>query len=94
MEKTKKMKQNEAKKQYTSQEKERNGKEKSLINFQCQVFRRRGSSTGHCKLKVILDNQIEPNKMQVFEESGKPEYPGKQKKITEEQRTNKFNSNY
>ena len=42
--------------------------------FKCQVYLAlRHTNWGHCKLKLI---QIKLNQMQVFEERGKPEYPG------------------
>ena len=56
------------------------GKKRKRTIFQSQVFQRPGSSMGHCKLKLIQINQIKSNQMQVFEENGKPENPGKQKK--------------
>ena len=54
-----------------------NGKEKKRKGtlFKCQVYLAfRHINWGHCKLKLI---QIKFNQMQVFEERGKPEYPGK-----------------
>ena len=42
--------------------------------FKCQVYLAlRHTNWGHCKLKLI---QSKFNQMQVFEERGKPEYPG------------------
>ena len=62
------------------------GKEKDTKRtlLHCQLLQRRGSSIGHCKLKLIQINQVESNQMQVLEESGKPQYPGK--KISEKSR--------
>ena len=85
--KTKKRNRNKKAIRLIGKGKERKGKE---LYFSCQVFQRRGSSMGHCKLKLIQINQVESNQMQVLEESGKPEYRENKKHIKEEQRTNKF----
>ena len=43
--------------------------------FECQVYLAlKHTNWGHCKLKLI---QIKFKQMEVFEERGKPEYPGK-----------------
>ena len=58
--------------------------------FKSQVYLAlRHTNWGHCKLKLI---QIKFNQMQVFEERGKPEYPGENlSDLRGEKRTIKFN---
>ena len=70
------------------------GNEMKRTLLYCQVFWRRGSSMGHCKLKLIQINQIESNQKQVLEESGKPKYPGKQNISEKSREPTKFKSNY
>ena len=69
------------------------GKERKRTLLYCQLFQRRGSSMGHCKLKLIQINQVESNQMQVLEESGKPKYPGKQKTKKKSREPTNFKSN-
>ena len=59
---------------YCKGKKETKGKERKETLFKCQgYFALRHTNWGHCKLKLI---QIKLNQMQVFEETGKLEYPG------------------